>query len=155
MLMLANISNEYGKFWDFWWANEAYHIPPASIPLLILGCLVGTGIGYSSWWCRSLVSATSFTLIGVMNKCLTVLLNLMIWDQHAKPGGIACLMLCIGGGIVYQQSPMRSSKGAAADSIVSLLAEDEAFKSDTSEVVREEEMDLVEKQSSSGAKRRA
>lgn len=64
MLMLANVGDEYKKFWDFWWQNSEYRIPPASIPFLIMGCLVGTGIGYSGWWCRDVVSATSFTLIG-------------------------------------------------------------------------------------------
>ena len=66
MFALANVSNEYQKLWEFWWANDKYRIPPASIPLLILGCIVGTGIGYSGWWCRDVVSATSFTLIGGM-----------------------------------------------------------------------------------------
>jgi hypothetical protein len=40
------------------------------------GCLqTGTLIGYTSWSCRSLMSATSFTLVGVINKFLTILLN--------------------------------------------------------------------------------
>ena len=47
-----------------------------------------------------------------MNKCLTILLNLLIWDQHAKPGGIVSLMVCIAGGIIYQQAPMRGEKAA-------------------------------------------
>ncbi len=64
MMLLATVGNEYQKLREFWWANADYHIPPISIPYLIMGCLVGTGIGYSGWWCRSVVSATSFTLIG-------------------------------------------------------------------------------------------
>jgi hypothetical protein len=68
--MLATVGNEYEKFSTFWWANDNYHLPPASIPFLVMGCLVGTGIGYSGWWCRNVVSATSFTLIG--GKCCAV-----------------------------------------------------------------------------------
>eukprot|EP00934_Nitzschia_sp_Nitz4_P008433 Nitzschia sp. Nitz4//scaffold3_size479765//467195//468396//NITZ4_000194-RA/size479765-augustus-gene-1.590-mRNA-1//1//CDS//3329551040//8423//frame0 len=113
MMFLATMKSEYSKFWDFYWANDGYRIPPQSIPYLILGTLVGTGIGYSGWWCRSVVSATSYTLIGVMNKCLTILLNLVIWDQHATPAGIASLFVCIAGGIIYQQSPMRGEKPVA------------------------------------------
>lgn len=64
MLMLANVSHEYGKFWEFFWADDKHRLPPISIFLLILGSVVGTGIGYSGWWCRNVVSATSFTLIG-------------------------------------------------------------------------------------------
>jgi GDP-mannose transporter len=84
--------------------------------------------------------------IAVMNKCLTILLNLMIWDQHAKPGGIFCLFICIAGGIVYQQAPMRGEK-----SPLTVTSEDDAFKSDIACVeteLREEEMDLIEKQNS-------
>jgi GDP-mannose transporter len=64
MLVLANVGNEYSMFWDFYWDKENYGLPPMSIFLLVLGSLVGTGIGYSGWWCREVVSATSFTLIG-------------------------------------------------------------------------------------------
>jgi len=37
-----------------------------------LSCIVGIAIGYSGWWCRDLISATSYTLVGVINKLLTV-----------------------------------------------------------------------------------
>lgn len=110
MLILANVGNEYQKFWEFYWTVGAGRLPLAATALLFLGSFIGTGIGYSSWWCRGLISATSFTLIGVMNKCLTVLLNSLIWDEHAKPGGIFCLFVCIAGGMIYQQAPMRSEQ---------------------------------------------
>mmetsp|Transcript_36494 Transcript_36494/g.88443 ORF Transcript_36494/g.88443 Transcript_36494/m.88443 type:complete len:147 (-) Transcript_36494:1610-2050(-) len=111
MLLFANVGNEYGKLWDFWWAGSEQRLPPASVALLCIGAVVGTLIGYSGWWCRSVVSATSFTLIGVVNKCLTILLNVLIWDQHATPGGIFSLFVCISGGLIYQQSPMRGASG--------------------------------------------
>jgi GDP-mannose transporter len=185
MLMLATVGNEYSKFYDSLWKHTDYRIPPASIPFLIMGSLVGTGIGYSGWWCRTVVSATSFTLIGgkcpvgmirgvsvprlphsnsfmmissskpiiVVNKCLTILLNTFIWDQHAKPGGIASLFLCIVGGIVYQQAPMRGEKPK-----LTVDAEDDAFKSDISVEAHsnEETVDLLERQPSTPgqAKRR-
>ncbi|KAG7356231.1 triose-phosphate transporter family protein [Nitzschia inconspicua] len=128
MLLLANVGNEYSKFWDFYWSGSTNaRLPPMSIFLLIIGSLVGTGIGYSSWWCREMVSATSFTLIGVINKCLTILLNLLIWDQHAKPGGIFCLFVCIAGGMIYQQAPMRSDRKVIETGIT---ADDEEFESE-------------------------
>lgn len=117
MLLFAKMGHEYKRFWTDMWAGES-RFPPGSIPLLLLGCVVGTGIGYSSWWCRDKVSATSFTLIGVMNKCLTVLLNLVIWDQHAAPAGIASLFLCLVGGSIYQQAPMRKTTKPTRDEVV-------------------------------------
>eukprot|EP00531_Pseudo-nitzschia_arenysensis_P015482 CAMPEP_0116118136 /NCGR_PEP_ID=MMETSP0329-20121206/1944_1 /TAXON_ID=697910 /ORGANISM="Pseudo-nitzschia arenysensis, Strain B593" /LENGTH=351 /DNA_ID=CAMNT_0003611745 /DNA_START=67 /DNA_END=1122 /DNA_ORIENTATION=- len=141
MLMLANVGNEYSKFWEFFWGELGGHLPTVSVILLALGSFVGTGIGYSGWWCRSLVSATSFTLIGVMNKCLTVLVNSLIWDQHANPGGIFCLFLCIAGGIMYKQAPMRSTGKVAT---ASLSVDDDVFKasieSDVPSSQKDEEM---------------
>lgn len=145
MMLLATVGKEYSKFWDFWWSHSDYHIPPMSIPYLIVGAIVGTGIGFSGWWCRSVVSATSFTLIGVINKCLTILLNVAVWDKHASPGGIFSLFICITGGIIYEQSPMRGQNQAAA----ALPAPgDDAFEADGSEegtADTDEEVALIEK----------
>jgi len=82
-------------------------LPPQSIALLTLGCFIGTGIGYTGWWCRGKISATSFTLVGVLNKCMTVIVNMMIWDQHANAAGTFSLFLCLVGGAFYKQAPMR------------------------------------------------
>lgn len=113
MLVFAATNNEYTKFQED--RLEGKPISSAAITFLLLGCVVGTGIGYSGWWCRGKVSATSFTLIGVINKCLTILLNLLIWDQHAKPAGIASLLLCLVGGAVYKQAPMREELATGED----------------------------------------
>lgn len=73
-----------------------------------------------------MVSINTFPTIPVMNKCLTVLLNTLIWDQHAKPGGLAYLFVCIAGGMIYQQAPMKS-EGKPAPPIT---ADDDEFKAD-------------------------
>ncbi|CAB9498238.1 mannose transporter GONST3 [Seminavis robusta] len=109
MLMFASIDNEFSKFNTEILANKEYEIPEGTTALMLMGCVVGIGIGYSSWWCRDQVSATSFTIIGVMNKCLTILMNFMVWSNHARPAGIACLLLCLAGGAIYQQAPMRTN----------------------------------------------
>lgn len=77
---------------------------------LLTGCVVGTGIGYAAWWCRDQISATSFTLVGVLNKVLTVAVNALIWDQHASMSGITCLFVSLVFGTMYRQAPMRSTK---------------------------------------------
>eukprot|EP00978_Attheya_sp_CCMP212_P006131 scaffold13826_cov50-Attheya_sp.AAC.1 len=107
MIMFAAMGKEFQHSYEDMWAHDEYRFPPMGLALLGLGCVVGTAIGYSSWWCRGQVSAASFTLIGVMNKCVTVLVNLCIWDQHAAPAGIASLSLCLLGGVIYQQAPMQ------------------------------------------------
>lgn len=111
MLGFAYMGGEYSSLYSH--LDSRAHdgdgplLPPAGIALLLLVCVVGTGIGYTSWWCRNKVSAASNTLIGVMNKCVTVLVNLIIWDQHAPPEGLVSLLLCLFGGVLYKQAPMR------------------------------------------------
>mmetsp|Transcript_12471 Transcript_12471/g.29431 ORF Transcript_12471/g.29431 Transcript_12471/m.29431 type:complete len:334 (+) Transcript_12471:359-1360(+) len=114
MVIFAHFGGEYERLFTYLheraMEDEGALLPPVGIVLLLVGCAVGTGIGYSGWWCRSKVSAASFTLIGVINKCLTVLVNLLIWDQHASPEGVASLLLCLVGGAMYKQAPMRKTK---------------------------------------------
>lgn len=109
MLAFAAMGHEYGKFHqDVIVENHAISLGVWF--LILLGCVAGTAIGYSAWWCRDKVSATTFTLVGVINKCLTIMLNFVIWDQHAKPGGVLCLLLCLVGGTLYRQAPLREQQ---------------------------------------------
>jgi hypothetical protein len=105
MLLFAATNGEYHAFYEH--RADGKPITSAAVCVLLLSCVACTGIGYSSWWCRDKVSATSFTLVGVMNKCLTIIINLVMWDQHAPLGGIASLFLCLVGGLLYRQAPMR------------------------------------------------
>ena len=115
MLLFATINGEFTSFSSAR-EDEEVLFTNTAVLLLALGSVAGIGIGYSSWWCRGKVSATSFTVIGVMNKCLTILLNLVVWEYHAPPGGILCLLLCLIGGTMYRQAPMRKEKLGVPDS---------------------------------------
>eukprot|EP00520_Triparma_pacifica_P014801 CAMPEP_0118637014 /NCGR_PEP_ID=MMETSP0785-20121206/2931_1 /TAXON_ID=91992 /ORGANISM="Bolidomonas pacifica, Strain CCMP 1866" /LENGTH=627 /DNA_ID=CAMNT_0006528181 /DNA_START=219 /DNA_END=2103 /DNA_ORIENTATION=+ len=88
------------------WSLDPLFDNPAYMWVLVLSSIAGTGIGFSSWWCRSLLSATSFTVVGICNKILTVILNIMVWDKHASPFGTCSLLICLAGGIAYQQAPL-------------------------------------------------
>lgn len=69
-----------------------------------LSCAFGLAISFFGFSCRRGISATGFTVLGVVNKLLTVVINLFIWDHHASLIGTLGLLTCIGGGILYQQS---------------------------------------------------
>lgn len=60
-----------------------------------------------------MVSATTYTLVGVVNKFLTVLLNVIIWDKHSTPLGIIAVCICLAAGLFYQQAPMRTQEKSA------------------------------------------
>ncbi|XP_024979502.1 GDP-fucose transporter 1 [Cynara cardunculus var. scolymus] len=69
-----------------------------------LSCVFGLLISFFGFACRKAISATAFTVTGVVNKFLTVAINVLIWDKHASPFGLFCLLVTIAGGILYQQS---------------------------------------------------
>lgn len=81
---------------------------------VILSCVAGVGISWTGFKCQQVVTATAYTVIGVMNKLLTVLINVSIWDKHASPLGIGALCICLLGGSLYQQSPLRIPREAEA-----------------------------------------
>ncbi|TKY54915.1 GDP-mannose transporter GONST4 [Spatholobus suberectus] len=76
----------------------------AAFSAVALSCLFGLLISFFGFAARRAVSATAFTVTGVVNKFLTVAINVMIWDKHASPVGLVCLLFTIVGGILYQQS---------------------------------------------------
>lgn len=112
MLLFAQLGGEYKRIQSIQMEKGDFirSLPTIGLVYLAFGCVVGTAIGYTAWWCRAKVSAASFTLIGVMNKFLTIVLNFFIWDHHATPSGIACLCICIVAGAFYQQAPMRKEE---------------------------------------------
>jgi GDP-mannose transporter len=69
-----------------------------------LSCVFGLLISFFGFAARKAVSATAFTVTGVVNKFLTVAINVTIWDKHASPAGLVCLLFTIVGGVLYQQS---------------------------------------------------
>jgi len=158
MMLFAQMGNEYNRFWEDLWIREEARLPPGSMLLLIIGCLIGTGIGYTSWWCRDKVSATSFTLIGVLNKCMTVLFNLLMWENHAPPLGIASLALCLVGGLLYRQAPMRALQSRSASRHDMIPKDDDVWDTEVNESsIHDEEMELLPstlEQKENGMKRR-
>jgi len=71
--------------------------------------VLGTAMSYYAWLARSLVSATLFTILGNVCKVLSIGINVMLWDKHASPFGIACLMFCLCAAYFYKQAPLRDA----------------------------------------------
>jgi len=74
---------------------------------LVMSCIVGVGISWSGWNARNYVSATVYTLLGVVCKFISVVLNILIWDKHATPRGLLALGVCLVSSAMYRQAPMR------------------------------------------------
>lgn len=80
-----------------------------------LSCLFGLAISFFGFSCRRAISATGFTVLGIVNKLLTVVINLIIWDKHSTFIGTVGLLICMLGGVMYQQ--FSSSKPKAVNAV--------------------------------------
>jgi len=78
-----------------------------------LSCVFGLAISFFGFAARKAISATAFTVTGVVNKFLTVAINVTIWDKHASPFGLLCLLFTLAGGVLYQQSVTRAGSAPA------------------------------------------
>ena len=78
-----------------------------AVGVLGTSCVMGTALSYLGWQMRTIMSATSFTVVGVLNKVFTVILNLVLWPDDAVWSSTVGLMFSLVGGSFYQQSTMR------------------------------------------------
>ena len=86
----------------------------ATTTSVIVSCLIGVAMSFSAFSLRGLVSATTFTVVGTLCKIGTVIVNCLMWDNHASAPGIAALLVCIFAGTFYKQAPLRSSRFASS-----------------------------------------
>jgi GDP-mannose transporter len=77
---------------------------PGAVIAVSLSCVVGVAISYAGFNLRKLVSATSFTVVGVVCKLVTVLINDLIWTHHSNAVGHIGLLVCIAAGFCYERS---------------------------------------------------
>eukprot|EP01060_Flectonema_neradi_P005587 TRINITY_DN1371_c1_g4_i1.p1 TRINITY_DN1371_c1_g4~~TRINITY_DN1371_c1_g4_i1.p1 ORF type:complete len:379 (+),score=77.19 TRINITY_DN1371_c1_g4_i1:59-1138(+) len=70
---------------------------------VLLSCAFGISISFFGLNTRKALTATAFTVLGVVCKFLTVFVNTIAWDSHASPIGIFFVCICIAGGILFQR----------------------------------------------------
>jgi len=99
-------------------------LPLMGCIILLFSCVVGTLIGYTGWMCRELISATSYTLVGVVNKFITILLNVLVWDKHSSAWGILSVCVCLIAGSMYEQAPQKAEapQNSRIDTVNSTIA---------------------------------
>lgn len=97
----AEILDAYSKAGSHWNFEALFSVS--------LSCMFGLAISFFGFAARKAISATAFTVTGVVNKFLTVIINVLIWDKHASAMGLFYLILTLLGGILYQQSTTKSS----------------------------------------------
>ena len=81
-------------------SGEAYTLmslnwKPEAVLALVASCIGGVGMSYFSFALRAVISATSFSVIGNICKVLTILVNLLIWENHSSKCCWTWLYNCI------------------------------------------------------------
>lgn len=71
--------------------------------MISITCFLGFGISYSSWRLRAMVEASTFSLIGVVNKMLTVIISSCTLDAQSSSIGIMFLLGCIACAFFYER----------------------------------------------------
>lgn len=102
-----------------------------------LSCLFGLLISFFGFAARKAISATAFTVTGVVNKFLTVAINVTIWDKHASAFGLVSLLFTLAGGVLYQQSV--TAKGNIASAQRETASEQLKDESDSAEYDEEKQ----------------
>lgn len=97
LVLLSSMVMDFGGFMKVVWAWQ-------HIAIVGLSCVVGVAISYSGFHLRKMVSATTFTVIGVLCKLMTVMLNDIVWSQHSNLMGHIGLLLCIAAGFAYERT---------------------------------------------------
>ncbi|KAK9269773.1 hypothetical protein L1049_001551 [Liquidambar formosana] len=107
-LMMAPVfwiaTGEYVEVFAAVGANSGNWVEQGAFFAVSLSCVFGLLISFFGFATRKAISATAFTVTGVVNKFLTVAINVLIWDKHASPFGLVCLLFTLIGGVLYQQS---------------------------------------------------
>jgi drug/metabolite transporter (DMT)-like permease len=78
-----------------------------AVSVLATSCVMGTALSYLGWKMRVMMSAASFTVVGVLNKIFTVLVNVVVWQDHAMWSSTIGLLVSLIAGCFYQQSRLR------------------------------------------------
>ena len=90
--------------------REEFRVSVYSVSILTTSCLMGTALSYLGWKMRVMMSAASFTVVGVLNKVFTILVNIMVWKDHAMWWSTIGLLFSLVGGCFYEQSKSINGK---------------------------------------------
>ena len=99
LLLVFIVSGEYlvvGAPWDF-----------KAIVVVTGSCACGCALCYTGFELRAMVSATTYTVIGIASKVASSLISMLMLSEGATFLGIVGLGTCVVASTFYQQSPKR------------------------------------------------
>jgi len=105
------VGSEYEALYQGWVGLNDVSFGSMQRMLLWVGmsCFVGLAISYFGFGFRSVVTATTFTVLGLLNKIGTLLVSALVWSPDLSVFKVVALLMCLGGGAFYQQAPPRDA----------------------------------------------
>jgi hypothetical protein len=82
---------------------------------LVVSSIFSVAISFSSWGTRATLSATQFTVLGLGCKLATVVMNFVIWDDHAPLESQGFILVCIFASLLYSKSAESDKAAQAAE----------------------------------------
>ena len=77
---------------------------------LLLSCAAGTVLSFTGMTLRSELSATVFTVMGILCKMASSLLNEVFVESEKSVWSLACIFAAILSSACYRQAPLRSKQ---------------------------------------------
>jgi GDP-mannose transporter len=81
-----------------------------------LAGVCGFGLNFASLWCVSSTSATTYAIVGSLNKIPVTLLGFILFNAKMTPEGIGFVCMATLGGFMFAYSKLPASITAAASS---------------------------------------
>merc|ERR1712054_623043 len=72
--------------------------------LLIISCLTGVAIGWAGINAQYYLTATSFLVVGNVNKFLVIGFGMMVWHEASSWQAILGCIVAITGGVLYARA---------------------------------------------------
>lgn len=89
----------------FFFTNPLFS-QPDFIVFNILGGIIGFYLNFASLWCVSATSATTYAIIGSLNKVPTTLLGFVLFDAKMTKEGILFVIFATFGGFLFAYSKL-------------------------------------------------
>ncbi|KAL9376666.1 hypothetical protein Peur_030786 [Populus x canadensis] len=135
------LTGEYSEVFASWGSKAGNWFEFDAFFAVSLSCIFGFLISFFGFAARKAISATAFTVTGVVNKFLTVVINVFIWDKHASPVGLFCLVFTLAGGVLYQQSVTGAGSAPLQRETVSKQTGDENDGDEESQLIKKTDGD--------------
>lgn len=110
MFILGAINNEFDYIHVHAFVTDLAYANTCTT--LLFTCIGATLIGYTGWQCRGMISATSYTLVGVVSKFVTIFLNMVLLDGVGSTSTstvsayrVLAVCGCLASGLLYEQAP--------------------------------------------------